>query len=206
MDSPSCSMMCSRLSSFWVGLLHKPIGRLQDRVPLDYLSSANLAINAATVGDGQFDIAYYVQRPAMSAGKIAAMSGCRHLYTMRLGAGGRHPTAPYTTRPGHPGAGPSPQGQRASTRAKGRGRRGVASSVAGAVRLAWARPRAPDSVGAVDGETEKSGKREAQIVRSFNPSMTLSVGCDSRKDQRPHHVAQAGAQYHELAQCLRRCP
>jgi hypothetical protein len=56
----------------------------------------NLAINAATVGDGQFDIAYYVQCPTMSAGKITAMSGCgsRHRCTMRLCAEGRHPTAP----------------------------------------------------------------------------------------------------------------
>jgi hypothetical protein len=30
MDSTSCSMMCLWLSSLWVGLLHKPIGRLQD--------------------------------------------------------------------------------------------------------------------------------------------------------------------------------
>jgi hypothetical protein len=62
---------------------------------LDHLSSANLAINAATVGDGQFDIVHYVQCPAMSAGKITAMSGCgsRHRCTMRLGAEGRHPAA-----------------------------------------------------------------------------------------------------------------
>jgi hypothetical protein len=41
---------------------------------MDHLSSADLAIIAAAVGDGQFDIAYNVQCRAMSAGKIAAMS------------------------------------------------------------------------------------------------------------------------------------
>jgi hypothetical protein len=46
--------------SLWVGTPHEPIGRLQDGVPLDHLSSADLAISATAVGNGQFDIVYDV--------------------------------------------------------------------------------------------------------------------------------------------------
>jgi hypothetical protein len=79
--------------SLWVRTPHEPIGRLQDGVPLDHLSSADLAKSATAVGDGQFDIAYNVQCPAMSAGKVAAMSDCwsAHRCLMRLNTRWRQP-------------------------------------------------------------------------------------------------------------------
>jgi hypothetical protein len=76
----------------WVGALDEFVGWFPGRVPLDHLSSANLAISAAAVGNGQLDSAYYVQCAAMSTGKFAAMilegsSGCRGLVEPRTGIG-----------------------------------------------------------------------------------------------------------------------
>jgi hypothetical protein len=59
-----------------VGSLDKPVGWFLGGVPLDHLPSANITINAAAVGNGQFGIAHEVQRPAVPTDKVIAKGEC----------------------------------------------------------------------------------------------------------------------------------
>ena len=66
-------MTTTAVSSFGVGSLHEFVGWLQGRVPLDHFSSANIAIDAAAVSDGQFGIGRDVLRSAVWTEKVAAI-------------------------------------------------------------------------------------------------------------------------------------
>src|ERR1700730_7842637 len=52
------------LCSFLVGSLHELVGWFLGRVPPDHLPSANIATVAAAFGNGQFNVAHGVLRPA----------------------------------------------------------------------------------------------------------------------------------------------
>jgi len=69
-------LSASGLLVFWVGALHEFIGWFQGRVPLEHLSSANLAINAAAISDGQLGIPHDILCSAVSTDKIAGIGGC----------------------------------------------------------------------------------------------------------------------------------